>query len=281
MIDLSICPTYQCNMNCDFCYLKNHNKNILSLEKLDEILKNIEIRVLDIYGGEITTLPEDYSIDFINIINKYYTKEKLSFITNGLKISDFWKEQFLKNEVAFSIDKSRPYQDIVKENIKEFDKLNKDYCLITVDIDEIDYDFLNSLKNLEVISIKPYSAPLNGKEFNSKMLISYKKAYENNKSLFLKLERVQPNIKLDQRDDIRHAFLLPDGELYDIQYKDNQEYFEKFDNCTQPVDIKCLTCKYYKHCFNDHYSGYNVPEKGDCLGRKEVLKFLDDIHSLY
>lgn len=273
MMDISICPTFSCNMNCRFCYLRNHDDELLSLLRLARVLRRHKnnIRNLDIYGGEITTLPSVYSAIMMKIVEHFH-KGKVQFISNGLSIPDFWLGQFLKHEVGFSIDKSRKNRSVVYENIRSFDRLGKKYSILTIDIDDIDDEFISSLRNVESVSIKPYSRPVGGADYSSKMLETYKRIHDNNPDLFSKLEKTQPD-----RDDVSHTFLLPDGRQYGIQYTANHEYFEPIENCIQPVDWKCMACKYFGRCFNEHYSGYCVPAEGDCLGRRSVMEYLDGL----
>lgn len=273
MIDLSICPTFACNMNCKFCYLRNHDEKHLSLTRLFCALRKHRnnIRNLDIYGGEITILPRLYSSMMMFIAEHLYSG-KIQFISNGLSIPKFWIDQFVKHEIGFSVDKSRKNKDIVYNNIRSFDRIGKRYSILTVDIDDIDDEFLSSLKNVKAVSIKPYSMPEGGRPYKSKMLESYKRIYSTNRTLFSKLERTQPD-----RDAVGHFFLLPDGNLYDVQYNNNREYFERAERCNQKMDQRCVACEYFGRCFNEHYSGYRVPDTGDCLGRKEVMRFLDSL----
>ena len=64
---ISLNPTYLCNFKCDFCYLtptQLADKNKINLGDLDkrlsEVSKVVPIEYVDLYGGEISVLGDDY-----------------------------------------------------------------------------------------------------------------------------------------------------------------------------------------------------------------------------
>jgi MoaA/NifB/PqqE/SkfB family radical SAM enzyme len=88
-IYLTICPTYNCNLNCNFCYLTNlDKKQLLDLNKLNnqlnEISKFYYINEIDVYGGEITILPNRYINELFDICFKYV--KEVNIVTNLTKI---------------------------------------------------------------------------------------------------------------------------------------------------------------------------------------------------
>lgn len=280
VFDISICPLFFCNLDCKFCYIKDKkSKDLLDLSILESILSTKIIRNLDIYGGEITILPEDYAKKFINILDYYRNKilNKITFVSNCLNVPNFWLNVFKKYDVCFSIDKQRKNYNKILNNIKKIDKENYfKFSLISVDIDHIDFQFLNSLSNLKSFSVKPYSPADKNIKYKSYMLQDIKKLITFPK-LFKKIELPE-----NTRDLVPHIFLLPDGKLYNIEYNDSGiEHFVPAFNKLKNHSIECLCCEYYKQCFNEHYSGYKVQKnQEDCIGRKKVLKFLNDLHYL-
>ena len=85
---ISLNPTYLCNFRCDFCYLTTEqlaDKNKIDLNVLDhrlsEVSKQTEIEYIDLYGGEISTLGDNYFYELKDTIRKYYQGE-INIITN-------------------------------------------------------------------------------------------------------------------------------------------------------------------------------------------------------
>lgn len=277
MIDLSITPLHFCNLNCEFCYLGRlrYAKDILDLQHIEKILNEYDVRILDIYGGEITLLDDQYVIQLVEMLKKYFNNEKVFITSNAIEMLnsvwlDFIKDGFIYP--SFSYDTCRPKLETIRKSIQQFDSLGYEYSIICLDIADLDYEFLVNLKNMKSFSIKPFS--------RSKYMDDYKcsqhmvQIYENlakMPQLFNKLEKIT-----EYRDRIPHYFLLPDGKLYDIQYDDGKEYFCNLEKCSAKINANCLCCKYYKCCFNEHYAGYVIPKDADCLGRKHVMELLNE-----
>jgi len=92
---LNLYVTLRCNLDCPFCLTKasNDNKEILSLEKIESLMKNLKNTKIGLWGGEPTTredLPE-----IIKIIKKSGNIPAL--YTNGIKISNYNYLKKLKN----------------------------------------------------------------------------------------------------------------------------------------------------------------------------------------
>ncbi len=262
-------------MNCKFCYLGSLRKkqDLLDLRRLEYVLRNFKLRIVDIYGGEVSLLDKEYVDQLVCgtfCENMYVTTNSIGFMQSR------WMEYVAYNEVdvSFSYDINRPKAAEIRKNIKNFDEMGIKYAIICTDQAEIDIEFLSSLKNMDALSIKPISVSKymsNKAKFDSYMFDSYKKLYEF-QDMFQKIEKIT-----DFRDAIPHYFLLPDGKLYDIQYKNGKEFFCEIQKCQKNISDNCLSCKYYRHCFNEHYMSYVVPTDGECLGRKATMEFLDGV----
>ena len=82
LIDLSLIPLTKCNMNCPFCYLGDmrRDKFITPIETIKNAIKPYNIRLLDIYGGEISLLDENYVDDLISL----FPEMEINIVTNGV-----------------------------------------------------------------------------------------------------------------------------------------------------------------------------------------------------
>ena len=170
-------------------------------------------------------------------------------MSNGLIINEFWEKVFSKYNIAFSLDSVR--EKNCNSTLKYLDSKNICFSIISLDIDHPNYEFLQQLKNLKSISIKPYSKTTNSAKYKSKMLEIAKRLYNDYPLLLSKLELPEPT-----RDDVEHYFLFPDGKLYDVTYNNGNEIFQSIQSDRSVVDIGCLSCEFYHRCFNEHYYGY-------------------------
>ena len=63
---VSVCPTFQCNNRCDFCYLgaKRECQCLLPIDGLNSLLDNLcqgfNITGINVFGGEISNLGLEY-----------------------------------------------------------------------------------------------------------------------------------------------------------------------------------------------------------------------------
>lgn len=279
MVDLSICPLIACNMNCSFCYIdkaKFIDGDLLSIETLEKVLKKYKIRHVDVYGGEITLLNEQYAVKLISTIRQYYERS-IGFVSNGLQVPKHWISIFKQDfsDIAFSVGNGRQHFDVIERTIlslhREYDI---SYSLITLDFGDIPFQS-DVFKFAKQVSIKPYSKPAHSKEqHQANMLKILEYLYRERKDIWNKLERIEKD-----RDEIKHFFLMPDGNLYDVRYNENGEFLEDITIQQQYRQTSCLCCQYYRKCFNEHYVGYQPSQV--CIGRKDAMRFLDEVHDLH
>lgn len=283
-LQISINPTYKCNFHCDFCYLQGlFSNDYLNPNKLDEILKNLSqrynISFIDLYGGEITTLPDSIVQQYLRIIFKYVPT--ISIILNGSRFPDYLKDDRIEISVSWDY-KYRPLNQEVLDNIWKFRKQSNmkevDILLTSPLLYKEDLSFLDKLdgicRNFELkccMKTNSNHQNLQFRDFLNAQILWSNKALNN--SHFINndyLDGIFPKKE-------KHIFINPKGELVDIVYKNNIESFEelKIDEKFVP-DKQCLTCKFYKKCFNEH-PGYYIYDDYDCVGQ---FKFLDFIHNL-
>ena len=85
---LSINPNYNCNLRCKFCYLSSDqlaDPKRLQIDdlflRLIEVSQHRKIEHVDIYGGEISVLQDDYLMQLFNCVELFY-KKPMNVITN-------------------------------------------------------------------------------------------------------------------------------------------------------------------------------------------------------
>ena len=103
-INISLNPTYLCNFRCKFCYLTEEqlaDSKKIELDRLIEMLHEVKaagyrIDMLDLYGGEVGLLSEDY-LEKMRKVLLYAGAGEVNVITNLYKIHPLFQNfSFLK-----------------------------------------------------------------------------------------------------------------------------------------------------------------------------------------
>lgn len=282
LLDVSINPTYQCNMDCPFCYLKGkHDSPVLSIEKLLDVFNRLketyEINNVDLYGGEILTLPSDYVQSLIwNFENK---GKSFSIVTNGTIHNPILMWNTV--ELNFSWDyKFRPKYKEVLDYVDSVPKMfNKTPTVILTSplLNSYKYevvDILNSTEHEFYIDVKPCY-------HTSKNNVAVKDSFYAFQQLVLFLHfnckhKILPALSCfeQKQPPPLHCFIDPYGNVVDIAYDENgNEYFKPFDGklCD---DKQCENCRYKNGCFKEH--GF-VKTDFDCCGQKNLIETLQEI----
>ena len=153
--------TLRCNLNCSFCLTNanNNNQEMLSLEKIEILMKNWKNTKIGLWGGE-PTLREDLS-DIIKIIKKSGNIPCL--YTNGIRISNYNYLKKLKNSgleiVHLQFDgfsdevykkiRNRKLLNIKLKTLKNLNRLNVPVVFETT--------FIRGVNEHEIINILNYA----------------------------------------------------------------------------------------------------------------------------
>ena len=294
---ISICPNFFCNLNCTYCYLGKHrkNNNILSLpilkNNLDDILntfKNIE--AINIFGGEISLLSEDYLVELNNLCKKY--TKNIYITTNGLNDNIF----NIFDNFSISYNEERKSNNIIKHKLLYFEKnYNLSIVLLPSILNDNPQVFFDSINhsNCKHITFQFYSPSVTAdknymitdKE-QAECLKRYLTYYlKNNNKYFFKITNLYTikDCLLKRFDPLQSSniFILPNGSFASIKYTNtNLEYFKPYTNINAFIEDcqneifkykqKCSSCKYYKHCYTEHL---NLNKK--CSGYKSLLDYFE------
>ncbi len=289
-IAVSINPTYLCNFRCDFCYLTEEQLadkakvNLVDLDaRLWEITQHTKIQHIDLYGGEVTLLPQAYVDDMFSIIQQHYFGP-INVVTNLSRTADKapW---ILRDEVILSVSwdyKCREKWDGVLQHIAELPKdvhilMLAGKCMIDWDDEQIGAAqwILNSLQNVQSVEIKPYSSNQANQEqvsfrdfeifiqrwFEMEQHLPEPRRYE-----FVNEQLIQDSIAKTRNawsDD--HVYITPSGKFGVLEFDVNDnEYFLEYDtfndyvawtelekNRVQANEI-CQSCPYFGHCLSEH-----------------------------
>ena len=315
MFTVSINPTYLCNFSCDFCYLtpeqlKDNTRVDLDVlaERLAQITANREITHVDLYGGEVTTLPEDYIEALLNIISLYYGG-KVNVITN-LSRPLTRTEWLLRDDIDVSVSwdyTCREGWDTVMKNIAQLHKnisvlMLASKCMVNWNPRELGAAqmILNALRNVRSVEIKPYSPnqanqdKVTYKEFEefikrwvesqSQLVLPQDQPYEFvNETLIMESIIGARNAYSDD-----HIYITPEGKFAVLEFDLNDnEYFMEVDSfekyeiwaCAERKRVRenkfCSECPYMGTCLSEHLRDVKSLDQS-CNGFRHLLEWYDD-----
>ncbi len=302
-VTLSLNPTYLCNFRCEFCYLTPEqlsDKNKLDLKKLKMLLdelqeKSVEISHVDLYGGEIAMLGNDYLNDLADLVFRYFDG-KINVITNLSKVIPFFQREDVDLSVSFDFE-ARLASDAVLNNMIT---VNKDLAIIMLASPKLleiaperMIQTLNFIKSVRSVEVKPYSPNqanqlgVSYREFEDliKRVIDSPQAknfeFINEKNIISCLDKKSNSFSDD------HLYITPQGHFSVLEFDANDnEYFlelasfeEYLDWCSKEKNrVKsnsyCKECDFLGHCLTEHYKEVKSLNES-CNGFVNLLKWYD------
>lgn len=301
-INLSINPSYHCNFDCSFCYLtpqqlKDTKRLDLKLleKRLNEVRAVFNIGSVDLYGGEIALLPNEYLESVASLVSD--RSGELNAITNLSKISPF----FLKEEVEVSVSwegNIRRQSEKVWDNLQGLNRPAHVLMCAGPEManwseDEIDavISRFNKSANVHSVEIKPYSR----NQANAHN-VSFRD-YEETIKRWLKFEMdfIFVN-KLNLEDALSgkaqafsddHLYIAPSGNYSVLEFdEDDREYFlelKTLEECLAWMNREkqkvynngvCSQCEYLGGCLSEHLR--EVKDlKNSCNGFYDLIKWYE------
>lgn len=281
MITLSINLSYLCNFNCDFCYLtpsQLHDSTKLPLERLDQILRDITAHTtighVDMYGGEVSILPEAYYREAIAVIRRYHTGT-INVVTNFLRPSHhLWEDPNTTVSVSYDFE-CRERHTIVRNNM-----VNSPIdlhvltlatpCVMAGNVDDM-IDQLNAIPAVKSVELKPYST--NQANQHSCTHADFEQFVRRwitspiTKRFTLTNEQQLRAVFYGQRNSFSndHLYITPQGTLAVLEFDLNDnEFFKPLTSYEQYVDWTllernrvfsnqyCSKCPYLGRCLTEH-----------------------------
>jgi sulfatase maturation enzyme AslB (radical SAM superfamily) len=300
MFSVSINPTYFCNFNCDFCYLSKEQLRDRKTAKIETIMKRLSeidetITHIDLYGGEIGLLPDEYLNELIDEIKDKYNPT-VSIITNLSAIREVFLRPDIDLSVSYDFD-AREKEHIVLKNMM---MLQRPFSVLTLASEKVvngDVDFMitifNTLSNLQAVEIKPFSSTthraqtvtdLEFEEFIKKWIDSpVDKNFQ-----FINQDKIEECLSGSYNafsDD--HVYITPSGKfgVLDFDADGNESFtelntFDEYRDWTvrekqRGVSDICRQCKYFGGCLTEHYK-YVKDLNNGCNGYKGLLDWYDE-----
>ena len=300
MFSVSINPTYLCNFNCDFCYLSKEQLRDRTKATHGQIMRRLEeidvpISHVDLYGGEIGLLPDEYLNKLIDDIKAEYNPT-ISIITNLSAVREVFLRDDIELSVSYDFD-AREKQQIVLTNMM---MLTRPFSVLTLASEKVintDVDFMistfNTLTNLKCVEIKPFSSTthrdqrvtdLEFEEFIKEWIDNP----QEKKWQFLNQDKIEDCLDGNYNafsDD--HVYITPSGNfgVLDFDLLGNEHFteltsFDKYKKWAQRektagVSDICKNCKYFGGCLTEHYKYVENLNYG-CNGYKGLLDWYDE-----
>lgn len=303
-ISLSINPIYLCNFRCKFCYLTEDqlsSKDKLDLNKLENLLLDLknnlfEIEHVDLYGGEIGLLSEDYLNNLDKILEKF-DNPSINVVTNLSKINNYFLSEHVDLSVSFDFE-VREKSDLVLQNILKIKKNISILMLASKDLIKKNVDdmikFFNHIENIKSVEIKPYSSnQANNLNVLDDEFEEFIKKWINskiNKNFnFKNYDNILNSInKINNSFSDNHIYITPNGKFSVLEFdSQNNEFFLELNSIkeyltwadNEKLKVKnnnyCKNCEFLGTCLTEHYREVQSLENS-CNGYVNLIKWAKD-----
>lgn len=289
-ITVSLNTCYYCNFNCSWCYLtptQLNDKTILAVNKIEDMLEELSqyynICHFDIYGGEPTLLPNNYTYNLIDLLRSY--NAHINVITN-LSHSTH-PILYMCDTVGISYDyNKREQHEKVKYHISKTSFKRHIITLLTSDFSKDDVMYLiEELIDLNVdsLELKPFSPNIYYENYN---MLEYTKFFEEMVKFIIQLDPPFTLINKINMDNLSnsfsndHIYITPAGTFAVLDFKNDKEIFvdvtideyklwcEK-ELTTYSNHKKCNKCDYNGACLSEHLLVIN----DTCNGYPGLIKW--------
>lgn len=300
---LSINPTYLCNFRCDFCYLtpdQLSDRRLCPLEKIkkqfDEISQYATVEHVDLYGGEVALISEEYLNELIDFL-KANDVDCVNVITNLSKMNPALLDDRTRLSVSFDFE-GRQMHDQVFLNLMSCPKDVSVLILASPEVLKMDVDnmiqHLNMLNNVVSVEIKPYSTNQSNQlsadfiefeEFVKKWLTSDidKNFWFTNEGRLIETLTGTANSFSDE-----HVYITPHGDFAVLDFDENDNEFFKSLNSFEEYKTWCKnerqkvlsnqfcdTCPYVGQCLSEHLRDVKSIDKS-CNGFRLLIDWYRD-----
>ena len=302
-IYLSINPSYLCNLRCSFCYLTKKqlgDKTKVALETIEkhlvEIKKHREIVHVDLYGGELAMLDQEWLYTLKDTITTHCPDAKLNVITNYTRKIDFFHEEDIDLSVSFDFEARKRYEQVF-QNIMASPKDIHVLVLASKRLLKISptrmIKTFNACSRIKSVEIKPYSSNQSNQHAVSdedfeQLVKAFITSPIEKKFQFINKDRLDRSVDLQYNafsDD--HLYIFPSGSLGVLEFDGKDEYFKDLDSfddyliwCAGERDRVtkskiCSECNYLGHCATEHYRDVTSLEHS-CSGYYKLLEWWKD-----
>lgn len=279
-ITISLNPWYFCNFRCSFCYLTEQqlsDTTLLSLERLQKILTEVSehytIEHVDIYGGEVLLLPQEYRDGLLALLRDSGCTD-INLNTNLSLVNDTALDPDITLSVSYDFEAREKSQKVL-ENMLTLPREYRVLTLVgrkfldTVSVDECVWTF-NLLGQMYGVEFKPYStnqANQDAVSFTEFEDFVYAVMTHPDRSFEVENESLLNDVLGGTRNAFSddHLYVTPKGELAVLEFDDqDREFFLPVEGVAgyrkwcqkerqrvshNPV---CGSCKFFGGCLSEH-----------------------------
>ena len=299
VINVSLNPWYYCNFRCGFCYLTEQqlsDKQFIPLEvieqRIDELMEHYDIGHIDLYGGEVLLLPQEYLLSIKEILHSRGIDD-IVLITNLSHVNEIVHDPDFEISVSYDFSAREKHEKVLENMFAMTNRYNvltlaSRAFLDTVSVDEY-VDTMNLLNQLKGAEIKPYST--NQANADSVLFTEFeeyvwavinhpkRKFYFENRTLVKEAaEDKERNAYSDN-----HVYITPTGAFAVLEFdKDDNEFFLEVDGVegyrewcaiekerVQKNEF-CGSCPYSGGCLSEHLREVKSLEHS-CNGFRNLL----------
>ncbi|QTH80259.1 radical SAM protein [Pseudomonas phage pPa_SNUABM_DT01] len=297
-LNISFNPWYYCNFRCSFCYLTEQQLSDRTLlpvdvfaDRLDALMEHFEIGHVDIYGGEVLVLPQEYLIGVKQVLLTRGITD-IVLVTNLSHVPDIVHDKAFMISVSYDFE-AREKHELVLNNMfllsQRFNVLTLASRAFLDKTTPDDYvETMNMFPHLMGCEIKPYSTnqanehEVSFKEFEEFVWAVIKhparKFYFENETQVKEAVEGKRNAFSDD-----HIYITPSGDFAVLEFdKDDREYFLTVDGVQGYLDWCgferdrvqdnpfCSSCPYFGNCLSEHLREV-TSLKNSCNGFRGLL----------
>lgn len=308
MINVSINPTYKCNMRCEWCYLTPDQLQSRVTADIDTIKSRLDeiaatgrtFSSFDIYGGEVSFLPPVYQKTLLDLLSEY-NPENINVISNLTRVQgSFLLDQRTTLGVSYDFEFRNNHERVWYNMLH----VGKSIHVIILAIPQLVaqmreegvsrfIECLNSNPAVASVEIKPYStnqanqlvSPATDFEWMVKEWLTHGPAMDFE---FINAHALDyaVNDKFNAYSD-DHVYITPTGRFAVLEFDDeDREFFlelDSFDAYLQWTDVEkqrvdankyCGACKYKGKCLSEHLREPTSLESS-CNGFKSLIEWYE------
>lgn len=279
-LNVSLNPWYYCNFRCDFCYLTPQqlaDTTCISPDRVaamfDEIMEHYTIGHVDLYGGEVLLLKEEYLYTVLDIL---YMRgiDDIVIQTNLSFMPDIVHDQCYEFSVSYDFGARERNENVLQNMLLMTQPFNVLTLASRAFLDTVTPDLyvqtMNLLGNLKSAEIKPYSS-----NQANQQNVTYKEFEE---FVWAVIEHPERTFYFENETQVKeafektrnaysddHVYITPTGDYAVLEFDENDNEFfltlDSLDAYRQWCELEksrvnsnpiCSTCPYNGHCLSEH-----------------------------
>lgn len=298
-LNVSVAPWYFCNFRCSFCYLTEEqlsDRTLLPLDvfadRIDELMQGYEIGHIDIYGGEVLLIPQDYLLGMKHILHARGIDD-IVVVTNLSHVPAIVHDKDFVISVSYDFEAREKHEAVFTNMFLLSQKFNiltlaSRKFLDSVTPDEY-VETMNMFPHLMGCEIKPYStnqANIDDVKFTEFEEFVWAVVKHPDRKFYFENETQIKEAVAGKRNAFSddHIYITPAGDFAVLEFDDNDnEFFMKVEGVEGYQDWAneelirveenhiCGSCPYHGNCLSEHLRHVESLEHS-CNGFRNLLE---------